>query len=65
MLDTEKLKRLRERAGLTLEAVAQKAGFGNRQQWYLIESGARANIKLDTLDKIAAAVGVKAKDLLK
>jgi transcriptional regulator with XRE-family HTH domain len=65
MLDTEKLRRLREKLGLSQEAAAQQAGLANRQQWHLIESGERANVTLETLDKIATALGVKAKDLLK
>ncbi len=65
MLDHEKLKALREKKGLTMEEAAAKAGFASRQHWYMIESGKRLNIELATLDKIADAVGVKAKDLLK
>lgn len=65
MLDTEKVRQLREKRGLTQEDAAKAAGLANRQQWYLIESGQRANITLETLDKMAAALGVKGKDLLK
>jgi transcriptional regulator with XRE-family HTH domain len=38
---------------------------GGRQQWNDIESGRRKNLTIDTLNKIATALGVKAKDLLK
>jgi transcriptional regulator with XRE-family HTH domain len=65
MLDTGKVKKLRSEGKLTLEEAAKKAGFSNAQQWYLIESGTRANVTVETLDKIAKALGVKAKDLLK
>lgn len=65
MLDTEKVKKLREKLGLSQDEAAQRAGLANRQQWYLIESGQRANITMETLGKIAAALGVKAKDLLR
>ena len=64
MLDTEKIRQLRLKAGLSYEEAATRAGFNNRQQWYAIESGQRTNIELATLEKIASALGVKAKDLL-
>ena len=64
MLDLAKVKRIREKAGLTLEQAAAGAGFGNAQQWYLIESGRRANVTLETLDKMARALGVKPGELL-
>jgi DNA-binding Xre family transcriptional regulator len=44
---------------------SKAAGFTNAQQWHLIESGRRSNITMDTLGKIAKALGVKSKDLLK
>ena len=65
MLDYEKIKARREKLGLTQEQAAEKAGLGNRQRWNDIESGRRPSVNLDTLEKIAAALGVKAKDLLK
>jgi transcriptional regulator with XRE-family HTH domain len=65
MLDLRKMKSLREAAGLTLEQASKAAGFTNAQQWHLIESGRRSNITMDTLGKIAKALGVKSKDLLK
>jgi transcriptional regulator with XRE-family HTH domain len=64
-LDVEKVKALRMKCGLSLDAAARAAGFTNRQRWFEIESGAKTNITLETLDKLARALGVKAKDLLK
>ena len=65
-LDRAKIKRLREQAALTHAAAAERAGLkGRRQAWYDIEAGRRANIKLETLERVAKALGVKAKDLLK
>jgi transcriptional regulator with XRE-family HTH domain len=64
-LDVDKIKSLREKLGLTQEAAAERAGFQSRQAWNNIESGRQAKITLQTLDKIADALGVKAKDLLK
>ena len=63
-LDLEKIRQLRERKGLTQEAAAKLAGFRSRQAWNNIESG-RQSPRLDTLERIAAALGVKARDLLK
>jgi transcriptional regulator with XRE-family HTH domain len=64
MLDTTKIKKFRTDAKLTQEAAAEKAGIGSRQQWNDIESGRKANIGMDTLGKIATALGVDAADLL-
>jgi transcriptional regulator with XRE-family HTH domain len=64
-LDIEKIKTLRERAGLSQAEAAAKAGLKTRQRWHQIESGTITNIELDTLERIAKALGVKAKDLLK
>jgi transcriptional regulator with XRE-family HTH domain len=65
MLDFEKMKTLREKLKLSQQQAADLAGLTGRQQWNDIESGRRATITLATLDKIAAALGCKAKDLLK
>jgi hypothetical protein len=44
-------------------AAAEKAKLGGgRQQWSDIENGGDASITLTTLEKVAAALGVKAKD---
>jgi transcriptional regulator with XRE-family HTH domain len=64
-LDFHLLRLLREKRGLTQQEAAEKAGMSSRQHWNQIESGRRGGITLETLDKIAAALGVKAKDLLK
>ena len=64
-LDIEKLKSLRERKGLTQEQCAQAAGFTSRQHWGNIESGRNANVTIEMLDRIAKALGVSAKSLLK
>jgi len=66
MLDTKKLQALREKLGLSQQQAADAAGMkGGRQQWSSIESGRRSSITLATLDKIAAALKCKAKDLIK
>jgi transcriptional regulator with XRE-family HTH domain len=63
--DREKVRELRERAGLSQAEAAKLAGLANQAAWQQIESGARPNPTVDTLDKIARALGCKAKDLLK
>lgn len=68
MLDIEKIKRLRDKLGLTLEAAAEKAGFSSRQHWYNIENGLTGGgkgVTLGTLEKLARALDCKPKDLLK
>lgn len=57
MLDLAKMKALRIKAGLTLDDAAKLAGFKGRQQWHLIESGVRADIRVSTLPKLAKALG--------
>ncbi len=65
MLNTGKVKLLREKLGLTMEAAATRAGFSGRQQWWLIESGKRSDVTMTTLGKLARALECKPKDLLK
>lgn len=66
MLDIKKMKTLREGLGLSQADAAKKAGMGGgRQQWGNIETGAKVDIALSTLDKIAKALGVKSSQLLK
>ena len=64
-IDIEKIKRLREKVGLTMGQAATKAGFASRQQWYQVESGRRENMTVQTLEKVASVLGCRAKDLLK
>lgn len=65
MLDVEKIRNLREKAGLTQQQAAELAKLKSRQHWNQIESGRQANVTVDMLERIAIALGVKAKDLLK
>lgn len=65
MVDTERIRQLREKKGLTLAQAAEAAGFKNRQQWHGIESGAVDNPKLQTIEAVAAALEVKASTLIK
>lgn len=66
MLDTDKIKSLREALGLSQAAAAEKAKMGGgRQQWSNIETGAKVDIAMSTLDKIAKALKVHPSELLK
>jgi transcriptional regulator with XRE-family HTH domain len=65
MLDTDKISRLRARLKLTQADAAKAAGFQTGQAWSEIERGKQPNIGLETLEKIAKALKVKPKELLK
>lgn len=65
MLDIEKIRRLREKLGMTQEEAAKKAGMASRQEWNHVEKGRRPKLQIDILERIAMALGVKDKDLLK
>jgi transcriptional regulator with XRE-family HTH domain len=64
-IDTDKIRQLRDKLGLTMEEAAKRAGLPGRQRWYHIESGKLKNVTITTLENVAAALGVKARDLLK
>nr|MBA2632940.1 helix-turn-helix transcriptional regulator [Chloroflexota bacterium] len=64
VLDIEKVRELRLKRGLSQAEAAAAAGLAGRQRWYEIESGTKSNITIDTLNRVAAALGVKARDLL-
>lgn len=63
-IDYGKIRALREKLGLSQDEAAQKAGFKGRSAWNNFECG-RREPRIATLEKIAAALGVKARDLLK
>ena len=65
ILDCGKIKGFREARKLSQEEAAKLAGLAGRQNWNEIEGGRRTNITMDTLERVAKALGVKAKDLLK
>lgn len=57
------LRRAREKAGLSQEALAERADM-HRNAIALLEAGKR-DPKVSTVAKLAKALGVKASDLLK
>ncbi|HEY1687193.1 MAG TPA: helix-turn-helix transcriptional regulator [Tepidisphaeraceae bacterium] len=64
MVDGDKIKRAREKLGLTQEEAAKLAGLSGKSAWYHLETG-RRQPSMATLDKIAKALKTKPKDLLK
>jgi len=64
MLDTAKMTSIREKAGLTQRDAAALAGMKS-QQYNDIESGRKANVSVETLAKIAAALNVQPGEILK
>jgi transcriptional regulator with XRE-family HTH domain len=65
MLDTKKMRELREKSGLTQAQAAERAGWPDKQFWWHIESGDRADVTLSVLARIAKALKCKPRDLLK
>lgn len=53
MLDTAKLRSVREKLGLTQEEAARRAGKPSRARSNDVESGRKSNFSMETLDKIA------------
>jgi len=58
----ERLRRLREKGGLTQLAVAEMAGI-SYIHYQSIEAGRRSNVSLRVLDKLTAAYGITIHEL--
>jgi transcriptional regulator with XRE-family HTH domain len=65
VLDTTKMKRLRQKLGLTQEEAARRAGLPSRARWNDIESGRKINVTMESLDAIAKALAVHPAELLR
>ena len=64
-LDIAKVKQLRLKLGLTMDAAARAAGFSGRQQWYNLESGrSGTDVSVNTLGRLARALKCSTDDLL-
>ena len=64
-LDREKMRERRKALGLNQTDAAKRAGFAVGASWWSdVESGRKANVTLDTLAKIAAALECDARDLI-
>lgn len=64
-LDLDKVRTLRAQLGITMDEAASRAGLAGKQSWSLIESGKKSDVRVSTLEAIARALGVRARDLLK
>jgi transcriptional regulator with XRE-family HTH domain len=66
MLDIEKMERRRKALRLSQEEAAARAGLaGGRQAWNNIATGRKANVTMETLDKIAEALDCDSRHLIK
>ncbi len=63
VFDHKRMRELREEAGLTQAAAAKKAAMP-QSRWSDVESGARTNVTVETMGRIARALGCHAQDLL-
>lgn len=63
-INTAKIESLRKALGLTQEIAAKKSKLPGRAYWNDIVNGRKANVTVDVLERIAATLGVSAKDLL-
>ncbi len=64
MVESGKIKRLREKLGLSQEKLARLADVSNNTI-INIEAGKQQNPTIDTLNKIAKALGVEINHLIK
>lgn len=64
-IDNAKIRRLREELKLSQTEAAKRAGLPSHARWSKIETGTVKNITIETLERIAKVLGVKARDLLK
>ncbi len=63
-LDTDKVRALRAKRGLSQSQAATEAGFKTLQAWSGLEIGARADPRLSTVETIARVLGVGVEDIL-
>jgi transcriptional regulator with XRE-family HTH domain len=63
VFDHKRMRQLREAAGLTQAQAAKRAGI-LQSRWSNIESGDRTNVTVETMGRVAAALGCNAQDLL-
>ncbi|TMR80757.1 XRE family transcriptional regulator [Streptococcus pseudopneumoniae] len=59
----KKIKKLREKQGLSQDELAEKSGVSRMTITYL-ETGATKDVKLGTLNKIAVGLDVDLKDFM-
>lgn len=64
MIESSKIKRIREKLGLSQEKLARLADVSNNTI-INIEAGKQQNPTVDTINKIAKALNVSIEDLIK
>lgn len=64
MLDTKKLREIREVKGLTMAAAAKATGISSAQAWEKIENGDGLSLTLRSLNRISEGLKIPAKELL-
>jgi transcriptional regulator with XRE-family HTH domain len=63
--DRERMRQLRDAKGWSQTEAGAVAGFTGASQWSDIETGRKKNPTLDTISRIAEALGVDARTLIK
>jgi transcriptional regulator with XRE-family HTH domain len=63
MLDTNKLRQVREAKGYDPAEIARRAGM-TRQQWFNLETGLRPDPRVSTVQRLARALGCDVNELL-
>ena len=64
-LDANKIRELRKALDMNQRDAAKRAGLPGPQFWSDMENGRRANLTIETLERVAKVLGVHARDLLK
>lgn len=64
MLDTARMENRRRELSLSQEEAARRAGLAGRQAWQNIASGRKANVTLETLQKISKALDCDPRELI-
>jgi transcriptional regulator with XRE-family HTH domain len=64
-VDTAKIKRLREKKGLSQREAALAAGWATAQQWASIETGQRKSPSVQTFAAVARVLGCRMEELLR
>lgn len=65
IIDHTAIRDARLKKKISQAEAAKFAGLAGAGKWSEIETGKKKNVTTDTLERIARALGVKAKDLLK
>lgn len=64
-LNTERIRTRREELGLTQQQAADLSDLGSKQAWNNVEHGRDENVTLERLSRIAAALKLHPRELIK